>query len=231
MSIQNSDLKKRIIQISHINSAAHISSCLTAVDIIDDIYKEKKSEDKFILSSGHAALALYVVLEKYNYYHYKTRDTKEGYNLNKERYVDAEKLYKKHGVHPHIDYDNKIDCSTGSLGHGIGIAVGMAYARPHIDVHCLLSDGEMAEGSVWEALRIAEELKLKNLKLYFNFNGLSAMNRIDTERLVVRLGNYYKGDIRIYTTDCSYIPFLSGVRGHYKVLTDDEYIKSMEILS
>lgn len=230
MSIQNSDLKRRILEISYLNKAAHISSCLTAVDIIDEIYQKKKPEDKFILSSGHAALALYVVLEKYNYYHFGMNDKKDEYTIHKKRYIDAEELYRKSGVHPHRDKINKIDASTGSLGHGIGIAVGMAYANPSINVYCLLSDGEMSEGSVWEALRITEELNLKNLKLYFNFNGLSAMERINIDRLVIRLGNYYKGDMRIYHTDCSYLPCFSGVKGHYKILSDEEYTNCISLL-
>lgn len=209
MSIQNSDLKKRIIEISYKNGLSHLNSNLSAVDIIDDIYQVKRPKDKFVLSSGHAGLALYCVLEKY-----------EGLN--------AEILFDVSGVHPHTMMG--IDASTGSLGHGIGIAVGMAISNPRINVYCLLSDGEMAEGSVWEALRIAEEQKLTNLKLYFNFNGLSAMGRLDTERLIIRLKNYYSGDTVIYNTDCSYIPFLSGVRGHYHVLTEDDYQKCNNLL-
>src|SRR2546427_251920 len=61
----NKDLKKRIIEISYKNKLSHIGSCLTAVDIIDEIYAIKKPNEKFILSSGHAGLALYCVIEKY----------------------------------------------------------------------------------------------------------------------------------------------------------------------
>ena len=60
-----SELEKRILEISHKHKLSHISSCLTAVDLIDNIYKNKREKDIFILSSGHSALALYVVLEKY----------------------------------------------------------------------------------------------------------------------------------------------------------------------
>ena len=219
MSIQNADLKKRIIEIFHKNGVAHLNSCLTAVDIIEDIYQVKKPTDKFILSSGHAGLALYCVLEK----HFR-EDIGMGYSG-----VDAERLFSENGVHPHKG--ELIDASTGSLGHGLGIAVGMAIARRHIDVYCLISDGECAEGSIWESLRIAEEQKLTNLKLYFNFNGLSAMGRLDTERLIVRLKSYYSGDTIIYNTNCLYIPFLSGVKGHYKILTDEEYGECINILT
>ena len=107
-------------------------------EIIDEIYKSKNEEDIFILSSGHAALALYVILEKY-----------EG--------KDAEELFLKHGGHPHRDEENGIYCSTGSLGLGITVAVGRALADKNRKVHVLISDGESAEGSVWEALRFIKE--------------------------------------------------------------------------
>ena len=78
------DLKKRILEIAYKHKLSHLGSYLSAVGIINEIYKFKKPEDIFILSSGHAALALYVVLEKY-----------EGKN--------AEELFLKHGGHPHRD--------------------------------------------------------------------------------------------------------------------------------
>ena len=75
-----------------------------------------KDDDIFILSSGHAALALYVCLEKY-------------------KNIDAEFLFEKHGGHPHLDEDNGIYCSTGSLGLGITVAVGRALANEKRDVY------------------------------------------------------------------------------------------------
>ena len=102
-------LHKRILELSFKHQLAHIGSCLSSADIIDAIYSVKRPQDKFILSCGHAAVALYCVLEKY---------------LG----ADAEALLEKHGVHP--NRDELIDYSTGSLGHGIGAAVGMAMAQP-----------------------------------------------------------------------------------------------------
>ena len=75
-------LEKRIVEISFNEKIGHLSSTLNAVNIIDAIYASKKDDEPFILSSGHAALALYVVQEKY-----------EG--------RDAVELFHKHGVHPH----------------------------------------------------------------------------------------------------------------------------------
>ena len=92
------DLKKRILDIAYKNKLSHLGSYLSAVDIIDKIYKKKNKEDIFILSSGHAALALYVVIEKY-----------EG--------KDAEELFNKYGGHPHLAEKDGIYCFPVTIQH------------------------------------------------------------------------------------------------------------------
>ena len=145
------NLKKRILEIAFKNRLSHLGSYLSTVGIVDHIFNLKKENDIFILSCGHAALALYVVIEKYH-------------NIN------AEALFNKHGGHPHLDEKNKIYCSTGSLGMGLPVAVGRALANPDIKVYCLISDGECAEGSIWESLRFIKENKLDNLFFKFSHN-------------------------------------------------------------
>lgn len=183
------NLKKRILDISRKHGLTHIASCLTAVDIIEKIYKIKKSDEPFILSCGHAGVALYVVLKK------------------------EEELYKKHGIHPNRDKD--IDCSTGSLGQGLPIAIGMALANRDKNVYCLISDGECDEGSIWEALRIAKEQKLFNLKVYLNMNGWSAYKKIDKKYLVKRI-KAFEFPVEIVETNVDDYPFLKGLKGHYE---------------
>src|SRR3990167_4169993 len=95
---------RRIIEISKKLGHNHIGSSLTALPIIEEIYRIKKPEEKFILSYGHAALALYVVLHP----------------------DDDEALPIKENLHADSSW---CDCSTGSLGHGLGIAVGMALSN------------------------------------------------------------------------------------------------------
>ena len=207
MKITNKDLKRRIITISYRRKLSHLGSVLTAVDIIDDIYKTKKPDEKFILSSGHAGLALYVVLEKYG-----------G--------RDAEEIYKHHGTHPDRCDGCGIDCSTGSLGHGIGIAVGMALADRDKNVYCLISDGECAEGSVWEALRIQREQQLNNLIVYLNYNGWSAYHESNPFSFIRMID--FPAIIR--STNVDYLPFLAGLVGHYKVMNGKEFKQAMEIL-
>lgn len=196
-------LEKRVIDISYKKKLSHISSCLTAVILIDNIYKLKKVQDVFVLSSGHAGLALYCVLEKL-------------YGKN------AEELFDRHGVHPNRNLDDGIYCSTGSLGSGIAIAVGMALADRTRDVYVLMSDGECAEGSVWEALRIAGELRLENLKVMVNANGTSAYGKVDVKLLDTRLQFFFPTMVS-QTQVFKFPPYLQGYDGHYKVLSDTEY--------
>ena len=145
-------MEQRVVEIAYDNKIGHIGSCLTTVPILDYIYKNKKKDDIVVLSAGHAGIALYVALEKY-----------EG--------KDAEMLYKKHGVHPNRDVENNIHVYTGSLGSGITIAVGYAIADRTRDVHVIISDGECAEGSVWESLAYIRNAGLTNCKIHVNVNG------------------------------------------------------------
>ena len=197
------NLKKRILEIAYKHKLSHLGSYLSAVDIIDEIYKSKNKEDIFILSSGHAALALYVVLEKY-----------EDKN--------AEELFLKHGGHPHRDEDDGIYCSTGSLGLGITVAVGRALANKNKKVYVLISDGESAEGSVWESLRFIQENNLSNIEIYVNVNGYAAYDKVDTKYLVDRLEAFLPR-INIRYTSVNQYPFLRGLNAHYHVMSEKDY--------
>jgi transketolase len=197
------DLKKRILEIAYKHKLGHLGSYLSAAEIVDEIYENKDSDDIFILSSGHAALALYAALEKY-----------EGKN--------AEELFLKHGGHPHRDEENGIYCSTGSLGLGITVAVGRALANKHRKVHVLISDGESAEGSVWEALRFIKESNLSNIEVYVNVNGYAAYDKVDVKYLVDRL-KVFLPTINIRYTSVNQYPFLRGLNAHYHVMSEQDY--------
>jgi len=198
----NRDLKRRILEIAYAYKLAHLNSYLTSVDIIDYIYSKKNEDDIFILSSGHAALALYVVMEKYEN-------------------EDAGILYLQNGGHPTYTKDNKIHCSTGSLGCGLLVAIGRALANKTRKVYVLISDGECDEGSVWEGLRIIRELKIENIEVHVNINGVSAYKEIDTGYLTDRLMSFLPS-IELHYTDVMEFPFLKGYEGHYRNITHDE---------
>ena len=148
-------LHKRILEISKKHNLSHLGSNLTATNIIADIYFEKKEDEPFILSCGHSFLGLAVLLEQ----HY-------GF--------DAEELYLKHGTHPNRSIEDKIYCSTGSLGMGFSASIGMAIANRNKNVYVLLSDGEIFEGCVYEGANIIRKYNLTNLKVYVNWNGYTA---------------------------------------------------------
>jgi len=199
------DVEKRIIDISYKEKIGHLSSNLNAVNIIEEIYKTKRPDDIFILSSGHAALALYVILEKY-------------------QLKNAEKLFHKHGIHPHRSVGDGIYCSTGSLGQGLTVAVGYALADTSRDVYCLISDGEANEGSIWESLRFIHEAKLTNLKVYANVNGMIAYDMIDRDYMNKRLTAFLPS-INIRNTEPPKWKFAEGVLTHYYVLKPDDLEK------
>lgn len=200
-------LKKNILDIAFKYKLGHLGSYFSSVDIIDTIYSNMKTDDIFILSSGHAALALYVCNEKY-------------YGIN------AEEMFKKHGGHPHRDEENKIYCSTGSLGLGITIAIGRAIANKNRTVHVLISDGECAEGSVWESLKTIKEQNITNIKVYVNINGYAAYMSVDTDYLIQRLRAFLP-EINLYYTTVEQYPFLKGLNAHYHVMSEEDYKQAL----
>ena len=209
MKLTNKDLKRRIIEISWKHKLSHLGSCLTAVDIIDGIYGIKSADERFVLSSGHAGLALYVVIEKY---------------LG----IDAEKIFEHHGVHPDRCNQCHIDCSTGSLGQGLPIAVGMALANRKKNVYCLISDGECSEGSIWEALRIWKRENLINLKIHLNWNNWAAYRSTENDDELLILKDWYP--ITIHEPEINIFPFMKDQANHYHVMNEEEYKQAMEIL-
>ena len=204
------ELKRRVIDLTYKYGLTHLSSCLNAVGVIDNIYKVKKDNEPFILSQGHAGLALYVVLEKYFF-------------------KDAEMLIKKHGTHPGRDMENKIWCSTGSLGQGITVAVGMALADRTRNVYVVISDGELAEGSVWEALKIAMDFKLENLRVTCISNGYSGFGKIEPDLLDIRL-QYFYPTLMLKVNTFAYPDWVQGVAGHYVKMDEAKYKELLESL-
>lgn len=196
-------LERRVVDISYEKKLSHLSSNLSAVGLIDKIFLVKDPTDPFILANGHAGLALYVVLEK------------NGLG-------NAEELFDKYGVHPSRDVKHGIWASTGSLGQGLPIAVGMALADRSRNVYCLTSDGDMAEGSNWEALRVAGDQRLENLRITVNANGYSAYQSVDQELLDIRL-QYFYPSLVVTTNMYKYPDWLQGIDGHYVTMDEEKY--------
>ncbi len=151
-------LKKRILGLAYIAKEGHIGSSFSILDILWVLYDQVMTkEDQFILSKGHASLALYAVLEEKGLI--KDLDMFGKYN-------------SPFGGHP--QRGGPILASTGSLGHGMPMAVGLALAKKIKNepgrVFCIIGDGECNEGSIWEAALIAAHHKLDNLVVIVDQN-------------------------------------------------------------
>ncbi|MBL7057794.1 transketolase [Patescibacteria group bacterium] len=171
MSINLHNLKKKIIKICTNAKEGHIPSALSILDIVwvlyDKILKidsqnlEDPSRDYFILSKGHASLALYVVL------------IEKGF-LNDEILENFGKFNSILGGHPSRNKVPGVEASTGSLGHGLPIAVGLALGlkikQMNNRVFVMVGDGEANEGTVWEAALLAAHHKLSNLCCIVDYN-------------------------------------------------------------
>jgi transketolase len=179
-------LRIRILEMIVDSGEGHIPSSFSIVDIIDHLYSDvmkynvddisNLSGDVFILSKGHGAAALYVVLEKIGAV---STDLLRQYGKPKGLL----------GGHPERFKNKQVMASTGSLGHGLpiasGIALGGKLRSNSSRVYCLLGDGECQEGTVWEAANIAANQKLNNLIAIVDWNG-SAKQLMPYEDLEAR---------------------------------------------
>jgi transketolase len=166
-------VREDIIRMLTESGSGHPGGSLSAVEIMTTLYfnemnvdiKNPKdpNRDRFVLSKGHAAPVLYSVLAEKGFF-------------NKEELMKLRKMGAMLQGHPNMTYIPGVDMSTGSLGHGISAAVGMALAgkldKKDYRVYSLLGDGELEEGQVWEASMAAAHYNLDNLTAFVDFNGL-----------------------------------------------------------
>lgn len=163
-------IRRHILDISTASGHGHIPTCFSVVEALLAIYGTMRHDpanpgwedrDLFVLSKGHAALGLYCVLAEFGYF-----DVAElrGFGTYGCRFGCHADRLKVAGV----------ECSTGSLGHGIGVAAGMALglkiAGSDRRVFTLVGDGESNEGSVWEAVMVAADQGLDNLTIVVDDN-------------------------------------------------------------
>lgn len=163
----------------HCANASHIGGCLSIADLLAVLYgrvlrvdptrPEWPDRDRFVQSKGHAAAALYATLAERGFFPVEWLD---------EFCRDGGRLYG-HVTSPLVP---GVEVSTGSLGHGLPIACGMALAakrdgRP-IRVYALLSDGELDEGSTWEAVLFAAHHRLDNLVAIVDYNKIQSFGTV-----------------------------------------------------
>ena len=160
----------------HSGHASHISAALSAADIIAVLYADilnvnpqtpdAAERDRFVMSKGHAGVALYAALAEMGFFPIE--------NLNS--YYTNGSVLSGHISHKGVP---GVELSTGSLGHGIGVACGMALAAHSLKkkyrVYTIVGDGECNEGVIWETALTANQYALDNFTVIVDRNGLQAM--------------------------------------------------------
>jgi transketolase len=173
-------LRATCIQLAHDGKESHLNGALSCVDLLVALYhcwlnvspRDPKGpdRDRFIFSKGHASTALYAVLADRGF-------IPKGLL---SRYAQDDSPLPSH---PCIHALPILECSAGSLGHGLGMGSGMSYALRLEGKRCrvvvLASDGECNEGSTWEAAMFAAAKRLENLLLVVDYNGIQSVGRSD----------------------------------------------------
>lgn len=170
-------IRADVLRMVHRANASHVGSCLSCADILAVLYESVlqlrpaepawPSRDRFIMSKGHAAAVIYAVLARRGFFPVERLDD----------FCKENSLLTGHVSHmvPGVEF------STGSLGHGLSVGVGMALAARLDDTSfrtfVLMSDGECDEGSVWEAAMFAGHHRLSNLTAIIDYNKIQSFGR------------------------------------------------------
>lgn len=182
------EIRRTVLRLVYDTKSPHVGSCFSIVEVLLSLYYRflnvsplnmyDQDRDRFILSKGHASAALYAVLAKRGFL---SKTDLEGFAVNGG-------LLEQH---PNRNLNFGIEVSTGSLGHGLSIGSGMALAgkvdNRKYKVCVLLGDGELNEGSIWEAIMFAGHHRLSNLVALVDYNKIQALghtkNILDLEPL------------------------------------------------
>lgn len=165
------EMRLEVVKMVHDAGDGHPGPCMSMMDILTCLYFEKlnidpenpewEERDRFILSKGHACPALYAALANRGYF-------------SKEEYLGLRSLHCTLQGHPTVQKTRGLDMTSGSLGNGLGIAVGMAIAGRYqargYYTYVIMGDGESQEGSVWEAAMCAKHYELDHLVAFVDHN-------------------------------------------------------------
>jgi transketolase len=181
------EIRKLIVDAAFHAKHGHIPSALSIVDILIAYDNIKTSDDNFILSKGHGCLAYYAYL------------VQKG-KLTKEEIRNFGKKGSRLGGHPDKNKIDDVYASTGSLGHGLPIAVGAALAKKIMNkkgrFYCILGDGECNEGSIWEAIQVAVSRKIDNLTCIVDLNK-SQLRSLQLDNLYNKFKSFGCGVIEV----------------------------------
>ncbi|BEU88882.1 transketolase [Selenomonas sp. TAMA-11512] len=171
--------RKNVLRMIRAGGHGHVGGAMSAVDIVTALYFDKmnvdpknpkmENRDRFILSAGHKCLSQYAVLAEKGYFPKDVLDT----------YGDLKSLIPGH---PDMHKLPGIEANTGALGHGMSIAAGMAASsklqKQDWNVYVVTGDGELPEGSNWEAAAAAAKFGLDNLTVFVDNNGLQISGKV-----------------------------------------------------
>lgn len=169
-------IRTTVLKMIYETKSPHIGSCFSSIDILVALFTSQLNincndianpdRDRFIMSKGHACAALYATLAEFGFF----------------RHVELEQFAVDDGIferHVNIDLSRGIEVSAGSLGHGLSIGAGMTLAgridKKEYKTYVLMSDGELDEGSIWEAVMFAGHHKLANLVAMIDANQIQAL--------------------------------------------------------
>lgn len=173
------NIRKEIFVVGYKGGMAHLASCFSCVEILYTLYVRRvlnylkdnpkdDNRDRLILSKGHAGLALFAVLEKVGL-------------ISKEEFMSYLQPGSHIGGEPCMRDSEVIEATTGSLGHGLSMGVGMAMAlksdQKIAKVYVILGDGELEEGTIWEAAMTACAYKLDNIVAILDCNKIQKMDK------------------------------------------------------
>lgn len=190
LQLKSKELRKSILNMLHLAKSGHPGGSLSALEILMTLYYKTaninpknptdNTRDRIVLSKGHAAPALYAILADLGYF--------DASDLNNLRKIDCHLQ-----GHPDMLKTKGVDASTGSLGHGVAVAAGMALSfkcqnMPN-RVYAIVGDGELQEGQVWEAAMSASHFKLDNFTIILDKNDLQIDGSTED---VMSLGNVLK---------------------------------------
>lgn len=182
-------IRKQILTATRASGHGHIPTSFSIIEMLYAVYDTMRHDPKnpqwmerdiFVLSKGHGALGFYCTLAHFGYFDNEETKTFGAFQ-------------SRLGCHPDRLKVPGAEVSTGSLGHGIGVAVGMALAarlnKSTRQVYTLIGDGESNEGSVWEAVMIASDLKLNNLTILCD-NNFSQVRSLQIPNIAERFASF-----------------------------------------
>lgn len=193
LKLKAAKCRRNVIRLVEASHHGHLGGALSCLDIVTALYFYKmnidpediknENRDRFILSAGHKCMAQYAVLAEKGIFKKELLDT-------------YGKLMSHLPGHPDMHKLPGIEANTGALGHGLAIGVGMAYglktARKTSNVYVVLGDGELAEGSNWEAIAAAAHFGVDNLTVFLDYNGLQISGKVEEVMNYMPLSEKFK---------------------------------------